>query len=77
MCVELQDVIMSHFEQNTLYQPVPLPIVTSLLAFEPFKAKDLLYISPTFAFSNSAICLQCIYVFCLDLKTAIISVYSF
>jgi len=33
------------------------------------KAEDLLYVPPVLTFINSVFCPQCIYVFCVDLRT--------
>ena len=39
------------------------------LGTSTFKAKDLLYIPPALTYRNCVFCPQCIYVFCVDLKT--------
>ena len=43
----------------------------------PFKAWDLFYVPPALTFRNAVFCPQCVYVFCVDLRTNInISLYG-
>ena len=46
--------------------------------FNILKSKDLLYVPTALTFRNSVFCPQCIYVFCVDLRTNsdFFSVYS-